>query len=497
MAKKKKKNPIVLSKENLLYQPLPLALSGYEATAMQQNIVIAILRKMRSAIKEMRDNQYKQDAQQLSLFMTDSVINSFLKDGDLCFDVHMRELGVEAKHYPVAFNSIYNMSDAIVYVPVEKDGKQQMLRTKLFDTIDDNVEKVIDRAGRVTYRYKARTPVCSVVMRKPVAEFLFPSDKRIYDFLDETALSISEKYPKRIYMYLSNFKHIPGGVYIVDYWKFRHDIGLNDEEAELNKDTDEQNIKYPFFRNFVQKALGPAERILKKMADQGDADFSFDVEPIYKGKRRTKNPDSLKFTFHLSEVGQRIQEEKRGMKKDIELERMLMEDLDQSANQVAVLIKLVTDETRFAFVKKVKALKSELKRVRKTPIGDIRSWANASLSRFLEEEMEKADLEANLDLFPTQQDVEKKGTSLPVDSIDSEMWERFLLALRDGVGESEFHTWFKDVIQPVAFKDGNLEVEAPTRFVAERYVNEYRETFTKAVADVFGDDVRFRVKIKD
>ena len=42
--KKEKREDIVLTKDNLLYQPLALAVNGYEATAFQQNVVIAVLR---------------------------------------------------------------------------------------------------------------------------------------------------------------------------------------------------------------------------------------------------------------------------------------------------------------------------------------------------------------------------------------------------------------------------------------------------------------------
>ena len=42
--KKEKREDIVLTKDNLLYQPLALAVNGYEATAFQQNVVIADLR---------------------------------------------------------------------------------------------------------------------------------------------------------------------------------------------------------------------------------------------------------------------------------------------------------------------------------------------------------------------------------------------------------------------------------------------------------------------
>lgn len=497
--KKEKKEKIILTKENLLYQPLPLAVSGYEATSLQQNVTIAILRKLKTSIKEIRDNQFKENPRQLSIFTTSGVKENFLQNGDLVFDIHMSELGCEAKHYQVAFNMLYSISDAIIYIPIDEGGKSKMLRTKLFDTIDENVEKVIDKkSGNVVYKYRNRNPVSTVVIRKPVAEFLFPAEDRIYDFLDNTAMMISERFPKRIYLYLSSYKYL--STYKVDYWKFRHDIGFNDKDAPIDSETNERMIKYPFYCDFVKRVLAPATSILKEMSNEYESDFYFDVEPIYKGSKRAKNPDELLFTFHISDLGKAIQCEKGQVSKDIEREMYLKKELNQSKTQVSALMKRVTDEHSAAFWKKVSQLVGDLRKKRKTPIEDVRKWANASLTRYLDELEETALEKKPIDLFSGVGDVievpKKVKEKVPVLSDEEKKtWDKFLDCVRERVNEPSYKTWFEPIVF-LSFKENMVYLQVPSKFFYEFLEDKYIEVMKEALHLSFGDEAKLYYHLK-
>ena len=251
--KKDKREDIILTKDNLLYQPLALAVNGYEATAFQQNVVIAVLRKLRGAIKNQRDGAFQKKPVQLSIFDNEGVQKNYLRDGDLAFDIHLKELGVDTPHYSQAFKAVCTIADAKVWVPAKKDdGTEIMIRKSFFEIGMENMEISIDpQTGHRTYKYKNRSPIFTVIMSKEVVNVLFPNDGRIYDFVDNTALMISEKFPKRIYLYLSNFKYMEGGL-TVDYWKFRHDIGFNDNEVDAK--TKQKIIQYPHYCDFVSAA---------------------------------------------------------------------------------------------------------------------------------------------------------------------------------------------------------------------------------------------------
>ena len=380
--KKQKREDIILTKDNLLYQPLALAVNGYEATAFQQNVVIAVLRKLRGAIKGMRDGQFRPKPIQLSIFDNEGVKKDYLRDGDLAFDIHLKELGVDTPHYNQAFKAVCTIADAKVWVPAKKDdGTDIMIRKSFFDIGSENVDLVIDpQTGRQTYKYKNRSPVFTVIMSKEVVNVLFPNDGRIYDFIDDTALMISEKFPKRIYLYLSNFKYMQGGL-TIDYWKFRHDIGFNDNEVDAK--TKERVIQYPHYCDFVKRVLRPSETTLKEMAESNISDFYFEYTPIYKTSKRQKNPDQIHFEFHLSDVGQDIKQDKTSQRETIEIEHRLQQDFDQSPAQVRRIITSLTPDDREPFVRKMDELK-ELIDAKKVQIKDNkRSYCNRCFTDFL------------------------------------------------------------------------------------------------------------------
>lgn len=380
--KKQKREDIVLTKDNLLYQPLALAVNGYEATAFQQNVVIAVLRKLRGAIKDLRDGQFRHKPVQLSIFDNEGVQKNYLRDGDLAFDIHLKELGVDTPHYAQAFKAVCTIADAKVWVPAKKDdGTDIMIRKSFFDIGSENVDIVVDpKTGRQSYKYKNRSPVFTVIMSKEVVNVLFPNDGRIYDFIDDTALMIAEKFPKRIYLYLSNFKYMADGL-TVDYWKFRHDIGFNDQEVDAK--TKERIIQYPHYCDFVKRVLRPSEETLREMAESNISDFWFDYTPIYKTSKRQKNPDEIHFDFHLSDVGRSIKQDKTTVRETIELERRLQTDFDQSPSQVRRIITALTPEDRPAFQQKMDEL-HELIEQRKVQIKDSkRSYCNRTFTDFL------------------------------------------------------------------------------------------------------------------
>ena len=379
--KKEKREDIVLTKDNLLYQPLALAVNGYEATAFQQNVVIAVLRKLRGAIKDMRDGQFRQKPVQLSIFDNEGVQKNFLRDGDLAFDIHLRELGVDTPHYSQAFKAVCTIADAKVWVPAKKDdGTDIMIRKSFFDIGSENVDIVIDpQTGRQTYKYKNRSPVFTVIMSREVVNVLFPNDGRIYDFIDDTALMISEKFPKRIYLYLSNFKYMPDGL-TVDYWKFRHDIGFNDNEVDAK--TKERIIQYPHYCDFVKRVLRPSQTTLREMADNNISDFYFEYTEIYKTSRRQKNPDQIHFDFHLSDVGRDIKNDKTSMRETIEMERRLQAEFDQTPAQIRRIITSLTPDDRPLFIAKMDELR-DLIDSKRVQVKDRRSYANRTFTDFI------------------------------------------------------------------------------------------------------------------
>jgi len=501
MGRRKKQPGVTITRENLLYQPLALAVNGYEATALQQNTVIAILHKLRESIKELRDGQYKQPNRQLSLFDIDGVKRNFLKKGDLVFDLHMRDLGVEPRHYPVAFDTLCKMGSAMVWVPVEEKGVKKLMMDNLFNIVTENIEKIQDPvSGAITYRYTNRNPTCTVVVPRHVAEMLFPADKRITDFLEPTALMISEKSPKRIYMYLSTFKNRPEG-YTVDYWKFRHDIGFNDENAPIDKATRERKIQYPYYSYFHKFVLKPSMEKLRLLSEQQQCDFWFEVKPIYDRPGRAKNPDRLHFIFHMSDLGENIRSEKMNLRREIELEMSMLDKLMLTRQQVVKLMNRVREvDARQALGQKIEGLIRELERNRERPISNVGAWAFASLNNFLDqyaagEIVPNRTNEAAAETPKEAVVVEK----VCFDAEEIEDWNHFLRVIRRESDAQFYDTFWTCNEYDGLFVDANdkveyLHIKVPSKYVMERLEAESLNAMRIAMAEVYGRPVGVKYK---
>ncbi len=497
--KKNKREDIVLTKDNLLFQPLALAVNGYEATAFQQNVVIAVLRKLRGAIKDQRDGQFRKKPVQLSIFDHEGVQKNFLKDGDLAFDIHLKELGVDTPHYSQAFKAVCTIADAKVWVPAEKDGKPIMIRKSFFEIGSENMEIVRDpQTGRQTYKYKNRSPIFTVIMSKEVVNVLFPQDGRIYDFIDNTALMISEKFPKRIYLYLSNFKYMDNGL-TVDYWKFRHDIGFNDTEVDAK--TKERIIQYPHYCDFVKRVLRPSVETLKNMADNNISDFYFEYTPIYKTSKRQKNPDQLHFDFFLSNVGQSIKEDKATARETIEIERRLTEEFDQSQAQVRKIITSLTPDDREPFINKMNELKEAIDSKKVQIKENKRSYCNRTFTDFLQTRI--ADKAKSMEKQMADSIGQKNYSAATADEQSSRVGEEPIQVMRLYTEEdrrlfnqvktdlsdiSSIENWLPE-IELYKVEPDTVTIAVPTRTFHETFQHIFKSVLLDKLEEVFGREV--------
>lgn len=370
----KKEGKVILTRENLLYQPLSLAASGYNATAFQQNIVIGVLRKLKHALMKAKDGQFQTPPVQLSLFDSEDA-SVYVKNSDeMRIAIHMRELGVEPNNYHRAFDEVEKLGKIMAWVPEKQpDGSTHLRMETVFGLELDSKDVITDEKGKVTGFKKTRTPVVYINLKKSVSDFIFNPQSRIYDFIDDTAMMIKDKYPKRLYMYLSNSKYMSDGL-TIGYWKFRQHIGFDDSNPE--------KIMYPQFYDFKKKVLDASVEVLKMLAEKDLSDFWFEWEPIYKGSKRAKAPDELHFTFHLSGVGRSIKEDKGATPKARELEERLREDFDQTAAQIKTIILSLEPSEYDAINRKLDELKEHLDTTR-TRIKDRRAYVNKILTDFI------------------------------------------------------------------------------------------------------------------
>ena len=190
---KKKKKEVVLTKENLMIQPVALTLRGINPTVVGNRVTIAVVKKLREAFKEIiTKHKTGEEWTQLSIFATEEVKNKYLGENKLAFDIHMNEIVDDPKHYQDAFNAVCKIADVMVWAPIaNENGEVTMARTPLFTLLaKSNMEETInEKTGEVVYRYSKHTkPVIGLAMEKVVAEYIFSFQKGYTDLLDYPAL---------------------------------------------------------------------------------------------------------------------------------------------------------------------------------------------------------------------------------------------------------------------------------------------------------------------
>lgn len=490
MAKKKQKQGVLtLSKDNIIYQPLSLAKSGYGATALEQNIVIAVLKKLKACFKLIRDGQFATPPKQLSLFNISEVKENYISQDELAFEIHMKELGIEPKYYQQAFNTIFSVADSVVFLEKQKeDGSTIFVRDHFFKVASENLVKVKNEDGTTTYRYANRTPKFEVIFSKAVADYIFDPTSRIYDFLDETALMIAEKYPKRLYMYLSNYKKIEGGL-TVNYWTFRHDIGLMDKPVEGEG---EPEIQYAHYYDFNKRVLRPSQKKLVELAEKELSDFWFEYEPIYKGSRKAKNPDQLHFTFHLTGVGESIEKEHRSTREMLNLRIRLIEEFNQTPAQANKIMGGIDVAQAELVSEKLDSLARYFEEKGST-IKDKRSYTNKSLTDFisaLKNDIEKQDKKeepvkenANqvLDANSDNKEMVNEKIEIPILS-DAAVanWAEFMDQLRAHLESTRFEFW-KSSLRLWKYEDNKVTIILPNTF----FMQEFKKSYVAEIHDSF------------
>lgn len=462
----KNEGKVILTRENLLYQPLSLAASGYNATAFQQNIVIGVLRKLKYALMKAKDGQFQTPPVQLSLFDSDEASVYMKSSDEMRIAIHMRELGVEPNNYHRAFAEVEKLGKIMAWVPEKQpDGSTHLRMETVFGLELDSKDVLTDDKGQVTGFKKTRTPIVYINMKKNVSDFIFNPQSRIYDFIDDTAMMIKDKYPKRLYMYLSNSKYMSDGL-TIGYWKFRQHIGFDDSNPK--------KIMYPQFYDFKKKVLDASVEVLKMLAERDLSDFWFEWEPIYKGSKKAKAPDELHFTFHLSGVGRSIKEDKGATPKAKELEARLRNDFDQTAAQTkAIILSLVPNEYE-AVNKKLDELHNYLSTTR-TRIKDRRAYVNRVLTMFIKSSTAEDMTEEIIE--PIQEAIEVDSHYTLTDA-DKEWWSKVVA-----------HFAGTNVAMPLegmelVRDEKGLHIEVPTATYLEMFMKEVVEVKKYTKLDV-------------
>lgn len=506
----KKKAEIVLTKENLLVQPLALTLLSYNPSVIGNRTIIAIVRKLQGAFKEMISDRKKgKEWKQLSLFATEEVKEKFLGNTKLVFDLHLKEIVSDAKHYQDAFNSLYSLGDIMVWVPFPKEGggfymNRVPLYTIIVEMEPEKVKKKVplkklDADGNkqfkevTAFRYpKGMKPIVGIVIERVVADYIFNFQERYGDYLDYTALIANDKYFAPIYIWLSAYKYNTDGYVDIDYWEFRKKLGFDD--------SDKEHIEYSTFADFNKFVLKPSSEEMKRMSETGESDIFFEYEKIYFGSKRAKYPDKIRFRIILSELGKKIKENKAGTKLTMEIEKRLVREFDQTPIQVREIIKKTPLSLHIELIAKMNRLTEDIQSGKVKIKESLRAYANKSLKDFVEglrvEEQKVEDVVSDKKM--NEEAKHKPEIENPVAALisaeDEERWNKFLSLVKKNIPDSAFKTWFnRDTLKFKSYKrsdDGKLvlAISVPSIFYYEYLEANYVKVMRDALSNAFSPE---------
>lgn len=496
---KKKKKEVVLTKENLMIQPVALTLRGINPTVVGNRVTIAVVKKLREAFKEIiTKHKTGEEWTQLSIFATDEVKNKYLGENKLAFDIHMNEIVDDPKHYQDAFNAVCKIADVMVWAPIaNENGEVTMARTPLFTLLaKSNMEETInEKTGEVVYRYSKHTkPVIGLAMEKVVAEYIFSFQKGYTDLLDYPALQANDKYYYPIYAFLSFYKKDVPPEVVIDYPEFRKRLGFEDKV----KDGETVFVGYDVFSQFNKRVLKPCMDEMKENAEANISDIWFEVEKIYLNGR-AKNPDKLRFIIYLSDLGRELQNDKEATKEVMEMEERLQKEFKQTKQQMRKIMKGAM-KFRKELMKKMNELSASRKSGKLKIETDEGAYWNVAFTNFIEkmkmqQEGEKLPFkEEEQPMQPEKNHSDGTDKEVSVSPEDTQRWGRVQLGLQSSMDDAEYHTWFgSGAIRVVSVSDGVLTCEVPSRTFLEIMMEKHGVLLKEWIAKEWGSapEIRF------
>lgn len=497
--KVEKKEKVVLSKENLLVQPLSLTLLGINPSVIGNRVSIAIVKRLQEAFKQIitGHKQGGKEWKQLSLFDTDDVKNKYLGDNKIVFDIHINELVDDPKHWQDAYNTACQLADVVVYV-ANKEGK--VVRDHLFTLIfNSNHKEIRKEDGSIIYKYEKNTrPIIGFAIERATAEYIFSFQKRYGEFLDYPALVANDKYYPPIYTYIAGCRATRGDTWEEDYTEFRRILGF--EDAKVNGEW--VFNRYKVFTDFKKKVLLPVQKSMKENADSNLSDIWFEFESITL-HGRAANPDKLRFTVHVSPLGEAIKSDRIDVKETMELEKRLRDEFRQNERQVRALMKRVNLSMRPQLAEKMNEL-SDLVRIGKITIEtDASRYWNKTFSNFIDEL--NACIEENKNTIVHFDGTNKEHLSLsdpPTDILplfqdqDQDTFQEMLCYVRSRIEPKEYNTWFSH-LQMDSFKGDKLTVIVPTKTFVELLEMNHGELFMEAIKATFGKNAMIEYRLNN
>lgn len=471
-------------------QPYLYAMVGADFTLVQRGIMIEIIHTLQDQFNAYLKGRSRSDGQlSLDLFTEQEKANRIKT-----FTIEAASIGVKPDAYEELEQACKNLLGMQMYVPMidPESGDVVNKIANLFSSI------VIPAKENPDYKYRNEKR-----RRKSYIQVNMETDtlRQICDlnngcgYLDHVyriARISRRKRTPSIYIYLSRWaKDFPcKSVNFVDLKKYLGVIApAMEKDGNTGRKVRVEKDSYPKFSLFCKFVMDPIKEDLDRLAEENKVDFSFDYEPVYRGKARRGNPEEIRFTIHLSGLGEELKRKRRRRQIPSDIWNLLRAEYGLTETDIKGLSDMLPEELTGEFRKEVMEVGEKLRRYRPK---NERAYTVTLLKNFIMQRIPEAEeADENPDSVPAE---ERKG-SRAVSEKETAMWNEFMQVLADSVTATEYSTWLR-CMEYVSFSEGRLTVSVPTMFVKEFIEANLLDALKKAVSVAYGSSAELFYTIR-
>lgn len=483
MAKKNEVNQILkeLNETEFMKQPYLYAMIGADFTLMQRGIMIEIIHTLQDRFNAYLRGRKKPDGQLTLDLFTEQEKTNRIKT----FTIEAASIGVRPDAYEELEQACKDLLGMQLYVPMiePKSGDKVWKLANLFSSITIPAKESVDYKFRSGKRRKS---YILVNMETDTLGQLCDLNNG-YGYLDHVyriARISRRKRTPAIYIYLTRWarEYSQKSVNFIDLKKYLGLIAPEKVKDEVTGKTVTRDVDtYPKYSRFCEKVMDPIKEDLDRLAEDNKVDFSFDYEPVYKGRAKRGNPEEIKFTIHLSGLGEEMKRKRKQRQIPSDIWNLLRAEYGLTETDIKGLSDMLPEELTGDFRKEVMGVGEKLKKYRPK---NERAYVVTVLKNFVMQRIPEAEEAEEAKESVT---VEKKGTKA-VSEKEAAKWKEFMQVLADSVTATEYNTWLR-CMEYVSFKDDKLTVSVPTMFVKEFIESNLLEALRKAVSVVYGENV--------
>ena len=463
------------SDDNWILQPIVISMMRYDYDVIQSRAVVAVMKEMQSAIKEVIYHHAVPE-RQLSLFSNDDFLSKFGgkeidTEKEIVLKLALKSFGCDKRKYDMLKNSLKQLVSIPVEIPV-----------KSLD--DEDYYKV----ANLCTAYIPKEPYSKYVylkFSKDVAVRLISNEKGTHNFLDNVVFSAKSKYTQRMYLFISAWKN-QGATCVRSVQWIRRWLRLEDSHKRWNM--------------FYTRVLKVAEDELYAMAMDGLSDLYFTTKKIYDSGSEVGEPDKLQFVIH--KAGQQEDtEEMRVMKTKLEdIRRFCHTRFGIRGTDLKAILEALTEENMDKMIIYLGELdKREQKALKSGKIDNLSRHAFTCIMNELKEwaDIEKENMNA-LVRSDERRDIvvkEDSGRISLLSDVDKEKWRNVLDGLRKMIPADSFDVWFaEDVVYLDSVAGGVVCLHVPSASYVEVMESMFISQLSSVLRKEWGDDVEFVYK---